>query len=77
MIYDIFKVYASHVFEFFVQKQFNPPTAKAKISAKFKTTEDLWLRIYTMACKCTLDTKTRIFQSKILNNVSYLNKQLY
>ena len=39
--------------------------------------EDLWSRIYTMASKCTLDTKTRIFQFKILNNVLYLNKQLY
>ena len=61
----------------FVQKKFKPPTAKAKISAKFKITEDLWSRIYTMASKCTLNTKTRIFQFKILNNVLYLNKQLY
>ena len=30
-----------------------------------------------MASKCTLDTKTRIFQFKILNNGLYLNKQLY
>ena len=39
--------------------------------------EGLWSRIYTTASKCTLDTKTRIFQFKILNNVLYLNKQLY
>ena len=30
-----------------------------------------------MSSKCTLDTKTRIFQFKILNNVLNLNKQLY
>ena len=75
--YDIFKVKASHIYEIFVHKRFKPPTAKAKISAKFKITEDLWSRIYTMASKCTLDTKTRIFQFKILNNVLYLNKQYY
>ena len=74
--YDIFKVKASHIYEIFVQKKFKPPAPKAKISAKFKITEVLWSRIYTMASKCTLDTKTRIFQFKILNNVLYLNKQL-
>ena len=75
--YDIFKVKASHVHEIFVQTKFKHPTAKAKIPAEFKITEDLWSRIYTMASKFTLDTKTRIFQFKILNNVLYLNKQLY
>ena len=73
--YDIFKVKASHVCEIFVQKKFKPSAAKAKLSVKFKITEDLW--IYTMASKCILDTKTTIFQFKILNNVVYLNKQLY
>ena len=75
--YDIFKVRASHVYEIFVQKKFKPPTVKAKILAEFKIMLHLWSRIYTMASKCTLDTKTRIFQFKILNNVLYLNKQLY
>ena len=51
--YDIFKVKASHVYEIFV-KQFKLPTAKAKILAKFKITEDYWSRIYTMTSKCTL-----------------------
>ena len=74
--YDTFKVKASYVCEIFVQKKFKPPTAKAKISAKFKITEDLWSRIYTIASKYTLDTKTTIFQFKILNNVLDLNKQL-
>ena len=47
------------------------------MSEKFKITEDIWPRIHTMASKCTIDTKARIFQVKILNNVLYLNKQLY
>ena len=74
--YDIFKIKASHIYEIFVKKKFKLPTSEAKISAKFKIMEDLWSRVYTMASKCTLDTKTRIFQFKILNNVLYLNKQL-
>ena len=59
------------------KKKIKPPAPKAKISAKLKIMEDLWSRMYTMASKCTLDTKTRNFQFKILNNVLYLNKQLY
>ena len=62
----------------FLCKKFKPPTAKAKVSAEFKIyTQDLWPRIFTMASKCTLDTKTRIFQFKILNSILYLNEKLY
>ena len=72
-----FKVKAFDVGKKFCAKKVKPPTAKAKISAKFKIMEDLWPRIYTMASKCTLDTKARILQFKILNNVLYPNQQLY
>ena len=51
-------------------------TAKAKISAKFKITEDIRQRIYTMRSKCTLDTKkTTIFQFKILNKQTTLQNE--
>ena len=63
-----------HVYEFLCKK-FKPPTAKAKISAKLKITEDLWPQIYTMASKWTLDTKAKISQFKILNKV-YISKQM-
>ena len=67
--HDIFKVKASHIYEIFIQKNLNLLQQRQRISAKFKIMEDLWSRIYTMASKCTLDTKSRIFQFKIPNNV--------
>ena len=32
---------------------------------------------YTLAGKVTIDTRMRIFQYKILNNILYLNRQLF
>ena len=40
-------------------------------------TEDDWPLIYTLAGKLTLDSKLRVFQYKVLNNILYLNKSLY
>ena len=36
-----------------------------------------WKKIYTLAGKVTIDTRMRIFQYKILNNILYLNRQLF
>ena len=35
---------------------------------------DYWALIYTLASKLTLDSKMRVFQYKILNNILYLNQ---
>ena len=34
-------------------------------------------KIYTLVGKATIDLRMRIFQYKILNNLRYLNRQLY
>ena len=36
-----------------------------------------WSLVYTLPRKVTIDTSTRIFQYKILNNILYLNNRLY
>ena len=56
---------------------FIPPTAKKTLSGKFEIGEELWPKIYMLSNKCAIDTRTRVFQYKILNNVLYLNKHLY
>ena len=74
---DILKVKTNQIYDSLVQKKFQPPTAKANLSQKFDISDQLWPKIYTLASKCTIETKTRVFQYKILNNILYLNKQLY
>ena len=58
-------------------KKFQAPTAKANLSQTFDISDQLWPKIYTLASKCTIETKTRVFQYNILRNILYLNKQLY
>ena len=36
-----------------------------------------WKDIYLLPRKVTIDTKLRIFQYKLLNNILYLNKHLF
>ena len=60
-----------------MQKKFQAPTTKFYLSQKFDISDQLWPTIYTLASKCTIETKTRVFKYKILNNILYLNKQLY
>ena len=50
------------------------PTSKLYYSNKFNVTEYDWPLIYTLAGKLTLDSKLSVFQYKVLNNISYLNK---
>ena len=44
---------------------------------KFDVRNEEWKKIYTLAGKATIDMRMRIFQYKILNNILYLNRQLY
>ena len=60
-----------------VQKHFVSPTSRNKFSQKFDISEEDWPKIYSLAGKCSIDSKTGIFQYKILNNALYLNKRLF
>ena len=59
------------------EKPLSLRTAKKTLSGKFEIGEELWPKIYMLSSKCAIDTGTRVFQYKILNNVLYLNKHLY
>ena len=65
------------IYNALVQKRFVPPTSRNKLSQKFNIGEEDWPKIYSLAGKCSIDSKTRIFQYKILNNALYLNKRLF
>ena len=52
-------------------------TSKEFFTLKFNVANEDWKRNYTLAEKVTIDTRMRIFQYKILNNILYLNRQLF
>ena len=54
------------------------PSARHKFSTLFQNSGDLnWDVIYQIPHVVTLDTKTRMFQYKLLNRIIYTNKSLY
>ena len=65
------------IYNALVQKKFVPPTSRNKFSQRFDIGKEDWPKIYFLAGKCNIDSKTRVFQYKILNNASYLNKRLF
>ena len=74
---EVVKVTFKMIYNIHIDKLFKTPTSKLYYSNKFNVTEDDWLLIYTLAGKLTLDSKLRVFQYKVLNNILYLNKSLY
>ena len=71
------QVKANQIYDSPFQKCFIPATAKKTLSGKFGIGEELWPKIYMLSSKFAIDTRTKVFQYKILNNVLYLNKHLY
>ena len=71
------QVKTNQIYDSLVRKTFIPPTAKKTLSGKFGIGKELWPKIYMLSSKCAIDTRTRVFQYKILSNVLYLNKHLY
>ena len=65
------------IYNALVQQSFVPPTSRNKFSQKFDISEEDWPKIYSLAGKCSIDSKTRIFQYKILDNALCLNKRLF
>ena len=75
--YGITKVKTSMIYNALVQKSFVLPTSRNKFSQKFDISEKGRPKIYSLAGKCSIDSKTKIFQYKILNNALYLNKRIF
>ena len=75
--YGITKVKTRMIYTALVQKRFVPRKSRKNFFEKFDVSEEDWPKIYSLAGKCSIDLKTRIFLYKILNNALYLNKRLF
>ena len=66
------------IYELSVSSKYNPLTAMEYFSRKFQIIRpDTWKSTYLFPRKVTVDTKIRMFQYIILNNILYLNRRLY
>ena len=69
---------SKRVYSLIIRKRNHIPTAQASYSARFPNLmEKDWIRIYTLPRKTTRDTYTRVFQYRILNNIIFLNENLF
>ena len=53
------------------------PTARLKYNSIYNDQDFNWKQIYLIPYKVTLDTRTRMFQYKLLNRIVYTNKLLH
>ena len=66
------------IYKLSVSSKYSPSTAREYFSRKFQIIcPDIWKSMYLLPTKVTVDTKIRMFQYKILNNILYLNRRLY
>ena len=66
------------VYNLCVSNKFSPHTSKKLLSTKFNIEgQKTWASVYFLHASATLETKIRVFQYKILNNILYLNQRLY
>ena len=75
---DIKKITTKNIYEKLVEQKYTPPTAQSNLSKRIGNTEGIeWSNVYNRIYTNTIDTYLRMFQYKILNNILYLNFDLY
>jgi len=65
------------VYKDLINEKFKKPTAQSNIQKRISTCEIDWEKVYSRIYSTTIDTYTRFFQYKILNNCLYLNYDLF
>ena len=71
------KLNSSQLYSLLVYTHPFTPTSQKYLNESFKTDSFDWKQIYLLPLSVTLDSYSRSFQYKILNNVLYLNKKLF
>ena len=69
-----FNLNSKIVYQQYIKKLFKVPIARLYFSRKHNVRDECWPTIYTLASKFTIDSKMRIFQYKILNNILYFKE---
>ena len=60
-----------------VKRSFSKPTSQKFFTKKFDiSNQNTWRSVYLISARASIESKIRMFQYKILNNVLYLNQRL-
>ena len=74
---DIRQISTREIYNFKVEKLFKPPTAQLNLCNRMQVENIDWNIIYSRIYSTTVDSYLRFFQYKVLNNILYLNRDLY
>ena len=76
-IYNLEKLSSKEPYHMQLCLRYDKPTCQSYQEKNFDDHDFNWKLIYRIPCIAILETKIRIFQYKLLNNVLYLNKKLF
>ena len=76
-IYNLEKLNSKELYHMQLCLKYDKPTCQSYHEKNFDDYDFNWKLIYRIPRIATLETKIRIFQYKLLNNVLYLNKKLF
>ena len=76
-IYPLEKLTSRELYNSFIQKVEMVPTSQATIHRALNVDSLPWSRIYNLSRTVSVDSYSRIFQYKCLNNILYLNLSLH
>ena len=76
-VVSVRKVSAKTVYQMLVKRKLSKPTSQIFFTKKFDiSNQNTWRSVYLFSVLASIESKIRMFQYKILNNVLYLNQRL-
>ena len=75
-ICSVEKLTSSAIYQLYIKRIEKPSTSQSFFNDKFDVS-NLWKKIYLLPRYATVDSYSRIFQYKILNNILFLNDKLF
>ena len=76
-IFPISKLSSKEFYKVLISSLSKPPTSQGRIMEILEIDSLPWKEIYSLPRKVTIDTYSRIFHYKCLNNILYLNNALF
>ena len=76
-IYPMDKLSSKMIYSILLASKFRPPSSQRTFLALLKVDSLPWNKIYTLPWTISIDSYSRIFQYKCLNNILFLNKSLF
>jgi len=76
--FEIHKVKTKDVYQWLISLKFKTPSSHDNVSKRMNSKTPIdWQKVYNRIYQTSIDTYSRYFQYKILNNILYLNRDLH